>query len=533
MVRKSRLFALCGSLAFAGAFLALTACGSDSSTSSKEESVNVFDSKDDLPECSDSLGLDSAYVGADSALYVCADGKWTAADSSDTETSSSSDAKNSSGSKGSSSSANGSSSSEKSGTSSSSGEVNSSSSSVNASCSSQASSSSIESSSSAIPTCTEKSVNTVIGDSSCVETDGEYAFREATSIEKATGHICAKKNFDLVSSGYICRKDSSGAYKWRLATSGERATGKKCSMESQYELDSGYVCMATGYGDADSLSALEQFFCLFATIAADSAGTMEILSSGTFAASDCNFWREETDREKFLGKTCIAGVNDSQYVFKDSLFLCKGGAWEISTEPLVMDERDGQVYRTVQIGTQVWMAENLNFDYNEGSAKSYCYNDDAQYCETYGRLYTWAAAVDSAAAFSSSAKGCGKGETCSATGKVRGVCLEGWHLPDTTEWRTLLAYVSANMTGESVALALKATSGWSGYNGYDEFGFGALPAGDRYTSSSGSVQEKARFWSLTEQDAYSGYHFVINHYYIYQISDLIKTYAVSVRCLKD
>ncbi len=335
-----------------------------------------------------------------------------------------------------------------------------------------------------------------------------------------------------MSSGYICRKDSSGAYKWRLATSGERATGKKCSMESQYELDSGYVCMA-GYGDADSLSAVEKLFCALAMKATDSVGFKEILSSGTFAATDCNIWREETDREKFLGKTCISGVNDSQYVFKDSLFLCRNGAWEISTEPLVLDERDGQVYRTVQIGTQVWMAENLNFDYNEGSAKSYCYNDDAQYCETYGRLYTWAAAVDSAAVFSSTAKGCGKEKTCSASGKVRGVCPEGWHLPDTTEWRTLLAYVSANMTGESVALALKATSGWSGYNGSDEFGFGALPAGDRYNSSSVSVLEIARFWSLTEEDALSGYHFLINHNYNYEIRSLIKTYSLSVRCLKD
>ncbi len=383
-----------------------------------------------------------------------------------------------------------------------------------------------------MPTCTEKSVNTVIGDSSCVETAGEYAFREATSIEKATGYVCAKENFDLVSSGYICRKDSSGAYKWRQATAGERATGKKCSMESQYELNGGYVCMAFGYGDADTLSVLEQIGCLLS----DSVGYKEILSSGTFAASDCNVWREATDREKFLGKTCIVGVNDSQYVFKDSLFLCRNGAWEISTEPLVMDERDGQIYRTVQIGTQVWMAENLNFDYNEGSATSLCYNDDADSCEIYGRLYTWAAAMDSAAVFSDDGKGCGYGNACSASGKVRGVCPAGWHLPDTTEWRTLLAYVSANMTkvsGESVALALKATSGWDGYNGSDEFGFGALPAGRGYASSFFSATQVAEFWSLTKHDAYGGYTLSINNKYVYGIGTTVKKYALSVRCLKD
>ena len=176
------------------------------------------------------------------------------------------------------------------------------------------------------------------------------------------------------------------------------------------------------------------------------------------------------------------------------------------------DPRDGKIYRTVKIGKQVWMAENLNYK-TEGS---YCYQDNPANCKKYGRLYTWNAAYEA--------------------------CPVGWHLPSRSEYRILFQAVGGRITdGENwtgVANSLKSQSGWDkNGNGADSFGFSVLPAGYR----DGNEYRNNRFenegtcaylWSSTElqddRDYAYGVYLGIVHF---QWED--KTFGFSVRCVKD
>ena len=193
------------------------------------------------------------------------------------------------------------------------------------------------------------------------------------------------------------------------------------------------------------------------------------------------------------------------------------------------DNRDGKFYRTIKIGTQEWMAENLNYE----ATDSYCYKDDADFCTKYGRLYTWSAAMDSAAQFSEAGKGCGDDNTCSPSSTVRGVCPEGWHLPNNTEWDALWTYVGGT---ESAGKKLKSTSGWYNRgNGTDSYGFAVLPAGRRNRGGSfNDADYSTGFWSSSEDLSYSSYSWIFRYDYstVGRYTDP-KILGFSVRCLKD
>ena len=182
---------------------------------------------------------------------------------------------------------------------------------------------------------------------------------------------------------------------------------------------------------------------------------------------------------------------------------CRTDSTDICEYGELVDERDDQTYKTVVIGTQTWMAENLNFE----TENSYCYNDSAEYCDRYGRLYPWAAAMKA--------------------------CPSGWHLPDSTEWSTLFTAVG---DPSSAGKELKSTSGWNGGgNGTDPFGFSALPAGYRHRNGSFSDDGvNANFWSSSMCDGDFSYHiYFLNDFDLAYVFGIYKDNAYSVRCVKD
>ena len=206
------------------------------------------------------------------------------------------------------------------------------------------------------------------------------------------------------------------------------------------------------------------------------------------------------------------------------------------------DERDGQTYKTVKIGTQTWMAENLNYAYTDvpykvgghiSDSTSWCYDNDPANCAKYGRLYTWAAAMDSVGTWSTNGKGCGYGKKCSSSYPVRGICPEGWHLP------TKAYFIALGGSGMASKM-LKSASGWDDYegkngNGTDAYSFAALPAG--YRDDDGSYYgegKQAIFWSSTENNwDDANLMFLSNEYGSATLFSFFKFDGYSVRCLKD
>lgn len=197
----------------------------------------------------------------------------------------------------------------------------------------------------------------------------------------------------------------------------------------------------------------------------------------------------------------------------------------------IIDERDGQVYKTVKIGEQVWMAQNLNYADSIATpsllGKSRCYDNVTANCEVTGRFYKWSAAMDSIKT------GCGHGAICSPTLPVQGICPSGWHLPDSSEWNALFNAVG----GKSAAgTKLKSQNGWFGANGNrsDAYGFSALPAGENIYGTFYKVGSMTGFWSSTKWNVNLVYSAMLywsdSRAYLYEFEGY---YGFSVRCVKD
>ena len=273
-------------------------------------------------------------------------------------------------------------------------------------------------------------------------------------------------------------------------------------------------------------------------IASDSAGVV-IVKCGE---------GEDADSTKLYKAMCGPEPYDPDEAacYDGKLYSCKGKPLNPSTH--FCDSRDDELYSYKKIGSYVWMTENLNFNYSNGSAKSYCYDNDPENCEEYGRLYTWSAALDSAGDFSMDCKECGLYEDDEYFVNVfvsqpRGVCPDGWHIPNYQEWIDM--YSSVGVSNTKVGKKLKTQTGWNSYkgssgNGTDAIGFSAKPAGIAYSDELFSdIGEKARFWVSNdyEENHLSSYAVKLENSsdeFFYGTNHRVgKAYAISVRCVKD
>ena len=243
----------------------------------------------------------------------------------------------------------------------------------------------------------------------------------------------------------------------------------------------------------------------------------EVVSSNKYVC-DAGTFRTANAYEIFLNKGCVSYTENEEIrkqIFDtiDSVYTCKKNVWVGAVEyvgesyydeksRILMDLRDGKTYKTVIIGTQTWMAENLNFEYKVKplSGDSISYGNYTNTNSAYGRYYTWAAVMDSAGVFSSNAAQCGYGNACTYRTPVRGICPKGWHIPTSAEWDTLYSAVNRS------AYAMQATGYESWPDATDAFGFSVLPVGCYSGDDFFNDDLTAYFWSANAYDSKLAYY---------------------------
>ena len=256
------------------------------------------------------------------------------------------------------------------------------------------------------------------------------------------------------------------------------------------------------------------------------------LNSKNIYVCDAGEFRKADSIEVHGGKGCTSYNRDTVLILADqySYYRCTENNWEFAFDSLnfgTVEDADGNVYKTVGIKTQMWMAENMRRKV-DGSV---CLGDD-EFCEKYGLLYKWTAALDT------SEEACGARRNCQITTRIQGICPDGWHIPNTNEWWDLI-----NATGGQriSGRALKSTSGWhQEQNGTDIYGFNGLPAGYGAVSSDEPNLVNYGFityyWSSVEYDDMASNSMELTAFDDAATSGLgggDKRYYLSVRCLMD
>lgn len=195
----------------------------------------------------------------------------------------------------------------------------------------------------------------------------------------------------------------------------------------------------------------------------------------------------------------------------------------------LIDERDGKSYRTVQIGEQCWMQQNLNVGLmvkdlaqeDNGVIEKTCYHNDPANCEVFGALYTWHEAMN--------------WDSSHAEGDI---CPAGWHIPSREDWDELRLYLGMDEAGQKMKVDKDHQPGWDGNN---ESGFTALPSGVAWEGYFGRLNQWAIYWSSTSaQDGYAWFTQLDNYWYpappkyknLFLGDYYLKENGFAIRCIK-
>ena len=342
-------------------------------------------------------------------------------------------------------------------------------------------------------------------------------------------------------SAFQCDSQPDNIAKALASTTGWQNCGSSCTVGYMPSTNnaSGFKAMPSGtycdYYDDESFG-YETWFWSSTESWYNSAAPAFYLTYDRRAMS-----RWEYSQKYFLSVRCLLDEEDSVHT---------SSGQPCPQTPTVIDY-DGNVYNTVQIGTQCWMRENLKTahyangsliplgnEYSSTVGYRYFPEGDSGYVNTYGCLYNWAAVMN------------GASSSTSVPSNVQGICPNGWHVPSASEWLILSDYVSAlnecqcGHRSEFIAKALSSATGWYGNTQYcspgyspmynNASGFSALPASYYYGGGYGAVGTEAWFWSSTGyENNVAYYRNIFADEAFFQEAAISNYVASSVRCLKD
>ena len=343
-------------------------------------------------------------------------------------------------------------------------------------------------------------------DSPAGPADGEVTLSSSSeNVISGNGSSSSVTESPSTSSGQASQSAESDG-----SSSSEKAVDGSSSSDGKASSSSGKVESSSGKGEKSSSSEGAAGSSSAKVVAESSSSEKSSSSVAKSSSSVESSSSEEPSSSSVVESSSSVAESSSSLETESSSSITLSSS---SETPAVMsiydaenntltDLRDNKVYKTVTIGEQIWMAENLNYKYMAGS-KSFCYNDSTKYCNLYGRLYTYDV-------------------------KKMQICPEGWHLPDSVEWK--------NLIGDNLNESLKADSSWRVWqgkstNGTNETGFSVYAYGcknwvDKYSGLGQTalfmIKNKSRVIRIT----------------IYNLEaplfDIDGDYsAVSVRCLKD
>ena len=337
-----------------------------------------------------------------------------------------------------------------------------------------------------------------------------------------------------------CDNQSDNIGKALASTSGWQSCGSNCTVGNDLSTNnaSGFSAMPAGsydgYYDNENFG-YKAFFWSSSKSLYNNMADIEYL---VYDRASLSHWAY--GMMYFLSVRCLRNETDSVH----------SGGQPCPQHPTVTDY-DGNVYNTVQIGTQCWMKENLKTShYADGTyipvadtishSISYRYfpEDDSSNVSTYGCLYNWAAVMN------------GNSASSAVPSNVQGVCPTGWHVPSAAEWIVMQDYVGAQNDcqcghrSDLIAKALSSTTAWESSTIYcspgylpmynNASGFSALPAGYYYGGGYSVLGREAWFWSTTEVGVNgAAYRNIQNDLANFQEVGISNYFGLSVRCLKD